>query len=128
MAGKGKLHDIHHKRCVQCKQVKPIRMFDLPRHRLCTACRLHTDDASLLAYVTGEVPASALWPATTTAAGHNRYQRERYRAAALQRDPLTRQLDHTAVPKLCRTCHMMKPASHFANPRWRVCLSCEGRA
>jgi hypothetical protein len=113
------------KRCHGCKQVKPIRYFDLPRHRLCTKCRARS--------VMPAVEAASLRRGARPLANWSSYKnyaverarqaaadvRERARAAGKPvKTPAYRTI------KYCVRCGFKKHVSQFDHPRDRICLAC----
>lgn len=110
------------KTCRQCKCSLQIACFSLPRHRICTACKVKQRNA-------------ALWfsnPAHSPVVPHvdktskeytNWYHREYYRRNRMvyPEPPL-----FTPETKLCRRCGQFKPTSEFETYRLRVCMACDG--
>ena len=143
------------KRCRQCRQSKPIREFTLPRHRLCTACRTGRNIDLVEAWIAGRQslpPASpdpaAVWAAqksgqllepggkvpglTMTWEGSRKYARDRARQIRLEKEQdAAKQGKPVHTPtyrtvKVCVRCHAHKHVLAFHNPRYRVCMACDG--
>lgn len=140
------------KRCRKCQVYKPIREFDLPRHRECTACRRRKNLPIVEAWLAHQAPVPTepteleVWAAqqsgfkpdepmralTTMWAGNNKYQRERARSEAIAKERFDKargipvRTPKYATVKVCRRCQQTKHVSAYNNPRFRICAACDG--
>jgi ribosomal protein L37E len=141
----------NHRRCRRCGEVKPIRGFQLPRHRLCTACLTRSNLLAVEHWAAAQAPAPSqpsaaqTWAAqasghkagklpglTSSYEGYKKYYRDKARHKSADKENEARKAGQTKRPpkyhhvKLCVRCHLKKHISQFGHPRWRICLACDG--
>ena len=143
------------KRCRKCGQTKPIRFFTLPRHRMCTRCRSRGNYDFVDDWLANQparpppVPPSAaeVWAAeqahgplppgtpipklTMTWDGYKKYERERQRQIRREKEQEAALSQPVRTPvyrkiKLCVRCRERKHVTMFRNPRYRLCMKCDG--
>lgn len=107
--------------CRTCRIAKPIREYDLPRHRVCTACR--AKGVTVHRGTPEQASAGTTIPSITTHAGYKMYYRLRARALASGTPPPKRA--KFPLPKKCRRCQRVLTVDHFAHPRFRLCKTCD---
>ena len=143
---------VEDKRCRKCGMRKPLRAFDLARHRLCSDCRTHANLAAAERWAATYVPATVapteaeIWAAsqsgvdtsakvpalTTTYIGFKKWMNERKRRETIDRENAARAAGKPVKTptyrshKLCVRCKHVKHSSQFPHPRYRICLACDG--
>jgi hypothetical protein len=133
----------NHKRCRQCGEVKPIRDFQLPRHRLCKRCLTRgelspAEQAARDQQRTREyAEARAQERAAAIARGADPWQplpvrddKQRVKNYHVEKARRKARAQPTKTPKhrdpikLCVRCHFKKHVSQFDHPDDRICLAC----
>ena len=144
---------VNDKRCRKCGQTKPLRFFTLPRHRLCTRCRTHSQFDLVEEFVADQADVAAspsaaqLWlaqqpgvarpggpvPALTMSwEGVKKYNRERARQIRIEQEQQAIADGHNVhTPtyrkvKSCVRCKERKHVTMFRSPRYRICSACDG--
>lgn len=124
----------NNKRCMTCKQVKPIADFTIPRHRLCTQCRTHGviprvekrlvgRNSPTLNTRTGPILAYEMLRPRDYAVEYARLKRADHEAWLRVTGKPVREVKYRSIKK-CVRCKLRKPANQFDHPRDRICLSC----
>lgn len=130
------------KRCLKCQIYKPIREFELPRHRQCIACRRRQNSPAIEAWLAHTAPQPPIpykpsevetWAAqqsgfnvppgypvrslTTTWAGYNKYQRERARHEVIEKERFDKARGipiHTPKWATVKKCRRCKELKHVS--------------
>lgn len=123
----GKPPEDNYKKCRDCKQRKPIREFDLPKHRQCSACKRRRYTEAGIDWAVAPAGQAALPSSNSSRAAWNKYQREYHRRLARDKpDRRIKRADYEPPAfRICTECKRELPASMFATPRVRLCRTCD---
>jgi len=115
--------------CPMCKLYRENKDYQYARSKTCIPCKLRRvmkSERGQLAVAEARrarEKAEGLPAFTSTREGHNKYQREWYRA-----NKMTAREHEGGIPlgKQCRQCKHYKPITEFGSWRIRICAACDG--